>query len=103
MMDTILNLGLNDESVEAMAKLTNNPRFAYDSYRRFIQMFADVVMGVEKKRLFEDLLDEVKEEKGYKIDTDLTAEDLKDLVVKFKALYKRKREKISQVIQKNNL
>ncbi|ELC8452000.1 pyruvate, phosphate dikinase [Clostridium perfringens] len=90
MMDTILNLGLNDESVEAMAKLTNNPRFAYDSYRRFIQMFADVVMGVEK-RLFEDLLDEVKEEKGYKIDTDLTADDLKDLVVKFKALYKKEK------------
>ena len=90
MMDTILNLGLNDESVEAMAKLTNNQRFAYDSYRRFIQMFADVVMGVEK-RLFEDLLDEVKEEKGYKIDTDLTAEDLKDLVVKFKALYKKEK------------
>lgn len=90
MMDTILNLGLNDESVEAMAKLTNNPRFAYDSYRRFIQMFADVVMGVEK-RLFEDLLDEVKEEKGYKIDTDLTAEDLKDLVVRFKALYKKEK------------
>ncbi|EOU1699009.1 pyruvate, phosphate dikinase [Clostridium perfringens] len=90
MMDTILNLGLNDESVEAMAKLTNNPRFAYDSYRRFIQMFADVVMGVEK-RLFEDLLDEVKEEKAYKIDTDLTAEDLKDLVVKFKALYKKEK------------
>ncbi|MDU7547635.1 pyruvate, phosphate dikinase [Clostridium perfringens] len=90
MMDTILNLGLNDESVEAMAKLTNNPRFAYDSYRRFIQMFADVVMGVEK-RLFEDLLDEVKEEKGYKIDTDLTAEDLKDLVVKFKELYKKEK------------
>lgn len=90
MMDTILNLGLNDESVEAMAKLTNNPRFAYDSYRRFIQMFADVVMGVEK-RLFEDLLDEVKEEKDYKIDTDLTAEDLKDLVVKFKALYKKEK------------
>ena len=85
-----VNLGLNDESVEAMAKLTNNPRFAYDSYRRFIQMFADVVMGVEK-RLFEDLLDEVKEEKGYKIDTDLTAEDLKDLVVKFKALYKKEK------------
>ena len=90
MMDTILNLGLNDESVEAMAKLTNNPRFAYDSYRRFIQMFADVVMGVEKI-IFEDLLDEVKEEKGYKIDTDLTAEDLKDLVVKFKALYKKEK------------
>ena len=90
MMDTILNLGLNDESVEAMATLTNNPRFAYDSYRRFIQMFADVVMGVEK-RLFEDLLDEVKEEKGYKIDTDLTAEDLKDLVGKFKVLYKKEK------------
>lgn len=90
MMDTILNLGLNDESVEAMATLTNNPRFAYDSYRRFIQMFADVVMGVEK-RLFEDLLDEVKEAKGYKIDTDLTAEDLKELVGKFKALYKKEK------------
>ena len=90
MMDTILNLGLNDIAVEALASLTNNPRFAYDSYRRFIQMFADVVMGVEK-RLFEDLLDEVKEEKGYKIDTDLTAEDLKDLVVKFKALYKKEK------------
>lgn len=90
MMDTILNLGLNDESVEAMANLTNNPRFAYDSYRRFIQMFADVVMGVEK-RLFEDLLDEVKEEKGYKVDTDLTAEDLKELVTKFKVLYKKEK------------
>ena len=90
MMDTILNLGLNDEAVEVVAKQTNNPRFAYDSYRRFVQMFSDVVMGVEK-RLFEDLLDEVKEEKGYKIDTDLTAEDLKDLVVKFKALYKKEK------------
>lgn len=90
MMDTILNLGLNDETVEVMAKLTNNPRFAYDSYRRFIQMFADVVMGVEKK-MFEALLDEVKEAKGYKYDTDLTADDLKDLVVKFKALYKKEK------------
>ncbi len=90
MMDTILNLGLNDETVEVMAKLTNNPRFAYDSYRRFIQMFADVVMGVEKK-MFEGLLDEVKEAKGYKYDTDLTADDLKDLVVKFKALYKKEK------------
>lgn len=88
MMDTILNLGLNDESVEAMANLTNNPRFAYDSYRRFIQMFADVVMGVEK-RLFEDLLDEMKDEKGYKIDTDLTSDDLKELVGQFKVLYKK--------------
>ena len=73
MMDTILNLGLNDVAVEAMAKLTNNPRFAYDSYRRFIQMFSDVVMGIEK-RLFENLIDEMKEEKGVKFDTDLTAE-----------------------------
>lgn len=62
MMDTILNLGLNDEATETMAKLTNNPRFAYDSYRRFIQMFSDVVMGVEK-RLFEDILDHMKEKK----------------------------------------
>ena len=90
MMDTILNLGLNDDSVEAMANLTNNPRFAYDSYRRFIQMFADVVMGVEK-RLFENLLDEMKDEKGYKFDTDLTADDLKILVEEFKDLYKKEK------------
>ncbi|MDP4088350.1 MAG: pyruvate, phosphate dikinase [Bacillota bacterium] len=90
MMDTILNLGLNDETVEVMAKLTNNPRFAYDSYRRFIQMFADVVMNVEKK-LFEGLLDEMKEEKGYKYDTDLNADDLKKLVGQFKALYKKEK------------
>lgn len=63
MMDTILNLGLNDEATETMAKLTNNPRFAYDSYRRFIQMFSDVVMGVEK-RLFEDILDHMKEKRS---------------------------------------
>jgi pyruvate,orthophosphate dikinase len=87
MMDTILNLGLNDETVEVMASLTNNPRFAYDSYRRFIQMFADVVMGVEK-RLFENLLDEMKEKKGVKFDTELDAEDLKKLVAEFKILYK---------------
>ncbi|WP_040211389.1 pyruvate, phosphate dikinase [Clostridium polynesiense] len=90
MMDTILNLGLNDETVEAMAKLTNNPRFAYDSYRRFIQMFADVVMGVEK-RLFENLMDEMKEAKGVQLDTDLNAEDLKNLVAKFKELYKKEK------------
>ncbi|WP_139904078.1 pyruvate, phosphate dikinase [Clostridium thermarum] len=90
MMDTILNLGLNDETVEVMANLTNNPRFAYDSYRRFIQMFADVVMGVEK-RLFENLLDEMKESKGYKYDTDLTADDLKVLVGQFKELYKKEK------------
>ncbi|NLM34684.1 MAG: pyruvate, phosphate dikinase, partial [Clostridiales bacterium] len=90
MMDTILNLGLNDDTVEILAKKTNNPRFAYDSYRRFIQMFADVVMGVEK-RLFEDLLDKMKEEKGYKLDTDLTADDLKTLVAQFKELYKKEK------------
>ncbi len=90
MMDTILNLGLNDESVEVMAKLTNNPRFAYDSYRRFIQMFSDVVMGVEK-RLFENLIDEMKEARGVKFDTELTADDLKELVVKYKELYKKEK------------
>ncbi|MCM0648815.1 pyruvate, phosphate dikinase [Clostridium swellfunianum] len=87
MMDTILNLGLNDDTVEAMAKLTNNPRFAYDSYRRFIQMFADVVMEVEKRN-FENILDEVKEAKGVKLDTELDANDLKEVVKKFKAFYK---------------
>lgn len=66
MMDTILNLGLNDIAVEAMAELTNNPRFAYDSYRRFIQMFSDVVMGIEK-RLFENKIDELKEKKGVEL------------------------------------
>ncbi|NKF07023.1 pyruvate, phosphate dikinase [Clostridium gasigenes] len=90
MMDTVLNLGLNDEAVEAMSKLTNNPRFAYDSYRRFIQMFSDVVMGIEK-RLFENIIDELKEEKGVKVDTDLTGEDLKELVKRFKALYKKEK------------
>ena len=73
-----------------MAKLTNNPRFAYDSYRRFIQMFSDVVMGVEK-RLFENNIDEIKERKGVKFDTDLTADDLKELVVNLKNLYKKEK------------
>ncbi|ARP49431.1 MULTISPECIES: pyruvate, phosphate dikinase [Caproicibacterium] len=86
MMDTILNLGLNDEAVEGLAKKTNNPRFAYDSYRRFVQMFADVVMGVSKS-LFEDEIDKMKAEKGYKSDIDLTAEDLKKLVAVFKKIY----------------
>ena len=90
MMDTILNLGLNDDSVEALAKLTNNERFAYDSYRRFIQMFSDVVMGVEK-RLFEDLIDKVKVKKGVYFDTDLDANDLKELVLEFKNLYKKEK------------
>lgn len=87
MMDTILNLGLNDNTVEVMAKLTNNPRFAYDSYRRFIQMFADVVMDVEKRN-FENMMDKVKEEKGVKFDTELDANDLKKLVKQFKEFYK---------------
>ncbi|MBU5591015.1 pyruvate, phosphate dikinase [Clostridium sp. MSJ-4] len=90
MMDTILNLGLNDETVEAMIKLTNNPRFAYDSYRRFIQMFSDVVMGIEKKN-FEALIEKMKEEKGVHLDTDLTADDLKELVRQFKEYYKKEK------------
>ena len=92
MMDTILNLGLNDEAVEVVAKQTNNPRFAYDSYRRFVQMFSDVVMGVEK-RLFENIIDEMKEARGVHYDTELTADDLKELVVKFKELYKKEMKK----------
>ncbi len=87
MMDTILNLGLNDEVVEGLAKLTNNPRFAYDSYRRFIQMFSDVVMQQDKSK-YERILDEIKEKKGVKFDKDLTADDLKEIVALFKKLYK---------------
>ena len=86
MMDTILNLGLNDEAVEGLAKKTNNPRFAYDSYRRFVQMFSDVVMGVSKS-LFEEEIDKMKAEKGVKNDVDLTADDLKKLVGIFKKIY----------------
>lgn len=89
MMDTILNLGLNDTVVEAFAEKTGNPRFAYDSYRRFIQMYSDVVMGVGKK-YFEQLIDQMKEKKGVKLDTELTAEDLKELADMFKAEYKDK-------------
>ncbi len=86
MMDTILNLGLNDIAVEGLAKLTGNPRFAYDSYRRFIQMFADVVMEIDKSN-FEALMDAMKEAKGIKQDTELDANDLKELVKEFKAKY----------------
>ena len=89
MMDTILNLGLNDKVVEAFAKKTNNPRFAYDSYRRFIQMYSDVVMEVGKK-YFEELIDKMKEERGVTLDTELTAEDLKELATRFKAEYRSK-------------
>lgn len=87
MMDTILNLGLNDVAVEGFAKKTGNPRFAYDSYRRFIQMYSDVVMEVPKS-FFEKIIDEMKEEKGVHFDTELTADDLKVLADKFKAVYK---------------
>ncbi len=87
MMDTILNLGLNDEAVEGFAKKTNNPRFAYDSYRRFIQMYSDVVMEVPKS-YFEKIIDEIKEAKGVTYDTELDVEDLKELVKRFKSVYK---------------
>ena len=87
MMDTILNLGLNDVAVEGFAKKTGNPRFAYDSYRRFIQMYSDVVMEVPKS-YFEKIIDEMKEAKGVHYDTELDANDLKELAEKFKAVYK---------------
>ena len=89
MMDTILNLGLNEEVVEVMAKKSNNPRWAWDCYRRFIQMYSDVVMEVGKK-YFEQLIDEMKEKKGVTQDVELTAEDLKELAGQFKAEYKSK-------------
>ena len=89
MMDTILNLGLNDVAVKGLANLTENERFAYDSYRRFIQMFSDVVMEIPKS-FFERVLDDIKESKGAKYDTDLNAEDMKEIVVRFKEIYKEK-------------
>ena len=88
MMDTILNLGLNDKTVIALAKATNNERFAYDSYRRFIQMFSDVAMEVPKYK-FENVLDNYKEENNFKFDTDLTCEHLKSIVEEYKAIYKK--------------
>ncbi|MCM8833699.1 MAG: pyruvate, phosphate dikinase, partial [Candidatus Omnitrophica bacterium] len=89
MMDTILNLGLNDEAVKGLAESTNNERFAYDAYRRFIQMFGNVVMGIEKNE-FEKVIEEKKKEKGIHYDSELTAEDLKEIVEKFKKIYKEK-------------
>ncbi|MDD2649008.1 MAG: PEP/pyruvate-binding domain-containing protein, partial [Eubacteriales bacterium] len=86
MMDTILNLGLNDVAVKGLANLTQNERFAYDAYRRFIQMFSDVVMGIEKAK-FEAQLDAVKALKNAKFDTDLNADDLKEVVKRFKQVY----------------
>ncbi len=90
MMDTILNLGLTDVSVEGFAAKTGNPRFAYDSYRRFIQMFSDVVMEIPKS-LFERVLDEIKEEKDAHFDTDLTADDMREVIGRFKSIYKEKK------------
>jgi len=90
MMDTILNLGLNDIVVEGLANLTNNPRFAYDSYRRFITMFSDVVMEIPKSK-FDKIMDDMKEEKGVTSDTDLDASDLKKLAFLFKDLYKKEK------------
>ncbi len=89
MMDTILNLGLNEEVVETLAEASGNPRWAWDCYRRFIQMYSDVVMEVGKK-YFEELIDKMKEEKGVTQDVELTAEDLKTLAGQFKAEYKEK-------------
>ena len=88
MMDTILNLGINDEVAEGLANLTQNPRFAYDSYRRFIQMFSDVVMGLDKSK-FERIIDDMKAKKGIELDIEFDADDLKDMVVKFKDFYKK--------------
>ncbi|MDR1687625.1 MAG: pyruvate, phosphate dikinase [Clostridiales bacterium] len=92
MMDTVLNLGINDVAVEAIAKASNNPRFAYDSYRRFVMMFSDVVIGVAKSK-FERALDKYKEERGYKDDTELTAENLKEVTGIFKEIYKNDQNK----------
>lgn len=91
MMDTILNLGLNDKTVEGLSKLTNNPRFAWDSYRRFVQMYSNVVLELNKDK-FEDLLEAKKEKLRFKFDTDLTVENLKELVGEYKALVKSERK-----------
>ena len=93
MMDTVLNLGLNDETVKALAKSSGNERFAYDSYRRFLQMFSDVVLGADLD-LYEEALENMKKARGYKLDTDLTADDLKELVNQYKAIG----EKIGKVV-----
>src|SRR5215218_4587716 len=88
MMNTILNLGLTDASVEGMAKKTGNPRFAYDSYRRLIDMFGSTAMGLEHEH-FEHEIHQMKHQKGVKLDTELTADDLKELVKRYKAAYKK--------------
>ena len=101
MMDTILNLGLNDQAVIGLAKKTDNERFAYDSYRRFIQMFADVAMELDKNN-FEKLLTAKKKAKGVELDTELDSNDLKELVEEYKAKYKELKAKISHKNLENN-
>jgi pyruvate,orthophosphate dikinase len=88
MMDTVLNLGLNEETLKGLIKKTNNERFAYDAYRRFITMFGSIVMGIDRQK-FESVLEEIKKEKGVELDTDLSAEDLKQVVNKFKEIYRK--------------
>src|SRR5580765_601890 len=89
MMDTILNLGINDRVVEGLSKLTSNPRFAWDAYRRFIAMYGNVVSGIEKSE-FEHILETQKHKRGIKLDTDLNVKDLQEIVANFKELYQRK-------------
>lgn len=91
MMDTVLNLGMNDETVKAVARLTNNERFAYDSYRRFIQMFSNVVLGIDLF-YFEQFLEETRDKKGYKVDPELTAEDWQEVIAGYKAIVKRQKK-----------
>ncbi len=88
MMDTVLNLGLNEETLKGLIKKTNNERFAYDAYRRFITMFGSIVMGIDRQK-FESTLEEIKKEKGVELDTDLSAEDLKRIVERFKDIYRK--------------
>ena len=92
MMDTVLNLGMNDETVEGVAKLTGNPRFAYDSYRRFIQMFSNVVLEIDGF-YFEQFLEETREQKGYKADPELTAEDWQEVIAGYKEIVKKHTKK----------
>ena len=94
MMDTVLNLGMNDDAVEGISKKSGNPRFAWDSYRRFVQMYGDVVMDMkpaskEEHDPFEEIIDELKQEKGIQLDTEFTTEDLQELVRRFKAAVKK--------------
>jgi pyruvate,orthophosphate dikinase len=89
MMDTVLNLGMNEKVAESLIRLTENPRFVYDSYRRFIQMFSDVVMELPKAE-FEEILDQMKSQRKVQYDADLSADDMKELVGQFKAFYREK-------------